>query len=136
MPNEVVIFLRIAHRFRSFALSTRMKTNCTPAPRRIVLKCGRKVNALLAFEVFSCSFGNAGGTEGLNIVVISLRIARRFRSFALSTRTKANCAPVPRRIALKCGRKVNALIAFEYSGNFPQNNPSISVFRAVDENES
>ena len=113
MPNIVVISLRIARRFRSFALSTRTKANCAPAPRRIALKCGRKVNALLAFEVFSCSFGNAGGTEGPNIVVISLTMARRFRSFALSTRTKANCAPAPRRIALKCGRKVNALLAFE-----------------------
>jgi hypothetical protein len=47
----------------------------------------------------------------LNKVVISLGIARQFRSFALSTRSKANCAPAPRRIALKCGRKVNALLA-------------------------
>jgi hypothetical protein len=38
---------------------------------------------------FSIAFGNAGGTEVPNKVVISLRIARRFRSFALSTRTKA-----------------------------------------------
>ena len=76
-------------------------------------KCGREVNALVAFEVFSCSFGNAGGTEEPNIVVIYHRIARRFRSFALSTRPKANCAPAPRCIALKCGGKVNALVAFE-----------------------
>ena len=111
--NIVVISLRMARRFRSFALSTRTRANCAPAPRRIALKCERKVNALVAFEVFSCSFGNAGGTEGPNTVVISLRIARRFRSFALSTRTKANCAPAPRRIALNCGRKVDALLAFE-----------------------
>ena len=51
MPNKVVIFLRIARRFRSFALSTRTKANCMRAPRRIALKFGRKVNALLAFEV-------------------------------------------------------------------------------------
>jgi hypothetical protein len=51
--NKVVNFLRIAGRFWSFALSTRSKANCTPAPRRILLKCGHKVNALLAFEVFS-----------------------------------------------------------------------------------
>ena len=62
---------------------------------------------------FSIAFGNAGGTEVPNKVVIFLRIARRFRSFALSTRTKANCTPAPRRIALKCGPKVNALLAFE-----------------------
>ena len=62
---------------------------------------------------FSIAFGNAGGTGVLNKVVIFLRIARRFRSFALSMRTKANCAPAPRRIALKCGRKVNALLPFE-----------------------
>jgi hypothetical protein len=61
---------------------------------------------------FSIAFGNAGGTDLPNKVVISLRIARRFRSFALSTRTKANCTPAPRRIALKCGCKVNALLAF------------------------
>ena len=114
MPNKVVTFLRIARPLlRSFALSTRAKANCAPAQRRIALKCGHKVNALLAFEVFSCSFVNAGGTEGPNIVVISLTMARRFRSFALSTRTKANCAPAQRRIALKCGHKVNALLAFE-----------------------
>ena len=53
VPNEVVIFLRIAHRFRSFALSKSTKANYTPAPRRIALKCWRKVNALLAFKVFS-----------------------------------------------------------------------------------
>jgi hypothetical protein len=52
-PNKVVIFFRIARRSRSSALSTRTKANCTSAPRRIALKCGRKVNALLAFEVFS-----------------------------------------------------------------------------------
>ena len=62
---------------------------------------------------FSIAFGNTGGTEVPNKVVISLRIARRFRSFALSTRTKSNCLPAPRRIALKCGHKVNALLAFE-----------------------
>ena len=33
MLNKVVIFLKIAGRFRTFALSTR-KANCTPAPRR------------------------------------------------------------------------------------------------------
>ena len=113
MPNKVVIFLGIARRFRSFALSTRTKANCTPAPRRIALKCGRKENALLAFEVFSWSFGNAGGTEVPNNVVIFLRIAGRFRSFALSTRTKANCTRAPRRIALKFARKANVLLAFE-----------------------
>ena len=53
MPNKVVIFLRIARRFRPFVLSTRTKANFTPAPRRIALKFGRKVNALLAFKVFS-----------------------------------------------------------------------------------
>ena len=113
MPNKVVIFLRIARRFQSFALSMRTEANCTPASRRIALKFGHKVNALLAFEVFSWSFGNAGGTEVPNQVVIFLRIARRFRSFALSTRTKAKCTPAPRRIALKCGRKTNALLPFE-----------------------
>ena len=68
MPNKVVIFLIIARRSRSFALSTRTKANCKPAPRRIALKCGHKANALLAFEVFSYSFG---GTEVPNKVVIS-----------------------------------------------------------------
>ena len=53
VPNEVVIFLRIARRFRSFALSKRTKANCTPASRRIALKCGRKVNALFAYEMLS-----------------------------------------------------------------------------------
>ena len=62
---------------------------------------------------FSTAFGNAGGTEVANKVVIFLIIARRFRSFALSTRTKANCTPAPRRIALKCGHKANALFAFK-----------------------
>ena len=113
MPNKVVIFLRIARRFRSFALSMRTEANCTPAPRRISFKFGHKVNALLAFEVFSCLFGNAGGTEVPNKVAIFLRIARRFRSFALSTRTKANCTPAPRRIALKYGHEVKALLACE-----------------------
>ena len=62
---------------------------------------------------FSISFGNAGGTEVPNKVVIFLRIARRFRSFALSTRTKTISTPAPRRIALKFGHKANALLAFE-----------------------
>ena len=62
---------------------------------------------------FSIAFGNAGGTEVPNKVVIFLKIARRFRTFALSTRTKAYCTPAPRRIALKYGHKVNALLAFE-----------------------
>ena len=62
---------------------------------------------------FSIAFGNAGGTEVRNKVVIFFRIARRFGSSALSTRTKANCTPAPRHIALKCGRKVNTLLAFE-----------------------
>ena len=62
---------------------------------------------------FSIAFGNAGGTQVPNEVVISLRIARRFRSFALSKRMKANYTPAPRRIALKCRRKMNALLAFE-----------------------
>ena len=61
---------------------------------------------------FSIAFGNAGGTEVPNKVVNFFRIFRRSRSFALSTRTKANCTPAPKRIALKCGRKVNALLAF------------------------
>jgi hypothetical protein len=60
---------------------------------------------------FSIAFGNARGTEVLNKVVIFLRIAGQFRSFALSTRTKANCTAAPRRIALKCGHKVNALLS-------------------------
>ena len=62
---------------------------------------------------FSVAFGNAGGTQVPNEVVIFLRIAPRFRSFVLSKRTKASCTPAPRRIALKCRRKVNALLAFE-----------------------
>ena len=62
---------------------------------------------------FSIAFGNAGGTEVPNKVVISLRIAGRFRSFALSMRTKAYCTPAPRRIALKFGHKVNALHSFD-----------------------
>ena len=61
---------------------------------------------------FSIAFGNVGGTEVPNKVVIFFRIARRSRSFALSTRTKANSKPAPRRIVLKCGRKVNAMLAF------------------------
>ena len=71
------------------------------------------VNALFAFDVFSWSYCYAGGSEVTNQVVIFLRIARRFRSFLLSTRTKANCTPAPRRNALKFGHKVNALLAFE-----------------------
>jgi hypothetical protein len=51
--NKVVIFLRIARRFRSFALSMITKAYCTPSPRRISLKFGHKVNALLPFEMFS-----------------------------------------------------------------------------------
>jgi hypothetical protein len=113
VPNKEVIFLRITRRSQSFALSTRTKAYNTPAPRRFALKCGHKANALLAFELFSWLFGNAGGTEVPNKMVICLRIARRSRSFALSTRTKSNCTPAPRRIALKCGRKLNALLAFE-----------------------
>ena len=113
MPNRVVIFLRIARRFRSFALSTRTRANYPHAPRRIALKYGHKANAVFAFKVFSRSFSNAGGTEVPNKVVIFLKIARRFRSFALSTRTKANCTPAPRRISLKFGHKVNTLLAFE-----------------------
>ena len=107
VPNKVVIFLRIAGRFRSFLLTTRTKANCKPAPRRISLKFGRKVNALLAFEVFSRSFGNAGGTGVPNKVVIFLRIACRFRSYALSMRIKANCTPAPRRISIKVAFQVN-----------------------------
>ena len=61
---------------------------------------------------FSIAFDNAGGTEVPNKLVNFFRIFRRSRSFALSTRTKANCTPAPKRIALKCGRKVNALLAF------------------------
>ena len=68
---------------------------------------------MLALEVFSWAFGNAGATEVPNKMVIFLRIARRFRSFALLTRTKANYTPAPRRIALKYGNKANALLAFE-----------------------
>ena len=62
---------------------------------------------------FSIAFGNAGGTEVPNKVVIFLRIARRFRSFALSTRTEANCTPAQRRIAFNFGSKVNAVLACE-----------------------
>ena len=62
---------------------------------------------------FSIAFGNAGGTEVPNQVVISLRIAGQFRSFALSMKLKSNCTPAPRRIALKSRHKVNALFAFE-----------------------
>ena len=61
----------------------------------------------------SIALGNAGGTEVPNKVAIPLRIVCRFRSFALSTRTKTNCTPAPRRISLKCGRKVNAPLAFQ-----------------------
>ena len=113
MQNKVVIFLRIARKVSVFRLSTRTEANCTPAPRRIVLKCGHEANALLDFKVFSWSFGNAGGTEKPNEVVIFLLIARRSRSFTLSTRTKANCTPAPRRIELKFRRKIIALLAFE-----------------------
>ena len=61
----------------------------------------------------SIAFGNAGGTEVPNKVAIPLKIVCRFRSFALSTRKKTNCTPAPRRNALKCVHKVNALLAFE-----------------------
>ena len=100
---------------------------------------------------FSIALGNAGGTEVPTKMAIPLGIVCRFRSFALSTRTKANCTPAPRRNALKCGNKVNALLAFEVffcsfdnaggTGvpnkvvSFPQNRSSTSVFPAVDENE-
>ena len=62
---------------------------------------------------FSIAFDNAGGTEVPNKVAIPLKIVCRFRSFALSTRTKTNCTPAPRRISLKCGHKLNALLVFE-----------------------
>ena len=35
------------------APARRTKADCTPAQRRIALKCRRNANALLAFEVFS-----------------------------------------------------------------------------------
>ena len=60
---------------------------------------------------FSIAFDNAGGTEVPNKVAIFLRIARRSRSFALSTRMKAKCSPAPRRISLKCRHQTNALLA-------------------------
>ena len=62
---------------------------------------------------FYIALGNAGGTEVPNKVAIPLRIVCRFWAFALSTRTKTNCTPAPRRNALKCGHKVNVLLAFE-----------------------
>ena len=70
VPNKMVIFHRIARPSLSFALSTRTKTDCTPAPRRIPLKCGLDANAMLALEVFSWAFGNAGASEVPNKMMI------------------------------------------------------------------